>query len=259
MTLKHLLTTLTLATSMLLGFNACNDEDYAPITLKVLEGTERVENNQLQLDAFSPGESFAIVGGNGQYVIENLNEDIIDFKYDGHAIKFIPVGIGTATVNIYDHVGNRMVLTIEVKNYALTYKVISVEIGECNVKEDMTVGQLNELQKRIVHESRIKEGGNIVLTYTNREQTLGSVTIHPTATGRPIVGTFKQDKKVTTEKVPYQEIKVTFADGQTIYWQILNYNLEENKPMLLIEDVTETYKSTYPQLEKATLSYKIIL
>lgn len=53
MTLKHLFATFAVATFTLLGFTACNDEDYAPISLELASGEGQLENNTLQLDAYS--------------------------------------------------------------------------------------------------------------------------------------------------------------------------------------------------------------
>lgn len=255
MTLKHLFATLTLASCTLLAFTACDDEDYAPITLEIQNGSGRIENNTLQLDAFCPGESFYIVGGNGRYIIDNQSKDIIDYKYDGHTLTFIPVGIGKATVVISDHAGNKMRLTIEVTNHTTAFKVIDLEANAYG--DEMTGGNMKKLEKQMIDESLLKVGGDILFTYTNQEQTLGSVVIHPTASGRPISGIFRQERRFSDKKVPYLEFIITLADNRVVTWKLLNYSEEATKEMILIEDVTNTYKGTYSQLEKATLTYTI--
>lgn len=255
MTLKHLFTVLTLASCTLFGFTACDDEDYAPITLEVLSGEGHLDKNVLQLDAFSLGESFLIVGGNGRYVIDNQSKDIVDYRYDGHALTFIPVGIGKATVIIGDHAGNRMTLTIEVKNHTDIYKVFDLEAKAYG--RNMTMGDVENLERQIVNESLVKIGGDIVLTYTNQEQTLGSITIHPTPSGRPVSGIFRQEKKFDEAKVPYWEFTITLADNRIVVWQLQNYQTEEGTKMLLQENVLDTYKGKYPLLEKASLTYKV--
>ena len=257
MTLKHVFITITFTCCTLLGFTSCNDEDYAPINLEAISGEGFLQNNILQLDAYSPGESFYIIGGNGRYMIDNQSKDIIQYEYDGNTIKFIPVGVGEATVMISDHVGNKMTLTIQVKNHTVSYKVVKVENTECKVKEDMTVGQLNELRKKIVDQSLMKVGGDVLFTYTDREQSMGSITIHPTVSGHPISGIFRQENKFSGQQVPYQIFKITLADNSEITWNLLNNTAEAGKEMLLQEDVTNLYKGTYPQLEKATLTYTI--
>ena len=257
MTLKHLFAVITMVGCTVLGFTSCDDEDYAPITLEVINGAGLLENNVLTLDAFSPGESFYIVGGNGRYIIDNQSKEIVDYRYDGHTLTFIPVGVGDATVIIRDHVGNKMTLTIRIDNHTSFYQVLSLEITECTVKEDMTVGQLNELKRQILEKSLVKEGGQIRFTYFNQEQNLGNVTIHPTPSGRPITGNFHEERKYNEERVPYQEFTITFADNRTVVWQLLNYATEDKNNMVMLEDVTKSFKGVYPQLEKAVLTYKL--
>lgn len=255
MTLKHLFTTLTIVCCTLLGFTACNDEDYAPIQLQAQNNEIKIDNNILKLDAFNPGESFVIIGGNGRYVIENKNENIVDYRYDGNALKIIPQGIGTATIIIRDHAGNRMTLTIEIANPTSSFTIVAVEAQAYG--DDMTGSEMKILEKRMVDESLIKVSGDILLTYTNKECTLGSITIHPTASGRPVVGTFKKEIKSSGNNVPYQELEVRLADNRLIVWHLLNYTEEADKEMLLQEDVTATYKGAYTTLEEAKLIYTI--
>ena len=257
MTLRHVFTMLAFAGFTLLGLTSCNDEDYEPITLEVLSGAGQLDNNVLNLDAFSPGESFYIVGGNGRYLIENQSKDIVDYRYDGHTLTFIPVGVGEATVIISDQAGNKMTLTIKIDNHTSFYQVYDLKITECKVGEDMTVGQLNELKKQILEKSIVKAGGQIRFTYFNQEQNLGNVTIHPTPSGRPLTGNFHEETKINEEKISYQEFTITFADNSTVVWKLINYSTEEQANMVIKEDVTKSFKGAYPQLEKAELTYKL--
>lgn len=253
MTIKHFLAAFAIATCTLLGFTACNDEDYAPISIELISGTGQLENHLLKIDAFSTGEAFYIMGGNGRYVIENKNEDVVDYRYDGHTLTFIPVGVGKATVIISDIVGNRMTLNIEVKNHTAVYKVTSLDAKAYG--KNMTMGEVETLNKQIVNESLVKIGGDITFTYTNQEQSLGSITIHPTPSGRPISGIFRQERKFNEAKVPYLEFTITFADNRVVVWEL--HSNKEGAEMLLQENVLDMYKGIYPQLEKATLTYTI--
>ena len=255
MTLKQFLLPFAFASCLLIGFTACNDEDYAPIQLQVLNSQEQLDNNTFQLNAFSEGESFAIIGGNGRYVIENKNQDIIDYRYDGNTLNIIPVGVGTATIIISDHAGNQMTLTIEVSNPTTAFKVVAVNAEAYG--DSMTGGDMKLLGKQILDEALMKIGGDMLFTYTNKENSMGSVAIHPTPAGHPVVGTFKQEQKFSGSNVPYQEFEIHLADNRVITWQLLNYTTEVEKEMLLQEDVTPIYATKYPALEKATLTYTI--
>ena len=255
MTLKHLFVTMALAGCTFLGFTACNDEDYAPISLEIIDGEGKFENNTLLIDAYSTGESFYIVGGNGRYVIDNQSKEIIDYKYDGHTLTFIPVGIGEATIIISDRAGNKMKLIIEVKNHTSAFKVTTVRAEAYGT--DMTGGNMKKLAKQMKEESLLKEGGDILLTYTDKEQSLGSIIIHPTVSGRPVSGIFRQETKYSNELAPYIELVITLADNRIVTWKLFNYTEDINQEMELQQDVTEIYKGAYSELEKATLIYTI--
>ena len=253
MKLKQLFATLIILSCTLFGFTACNDEDYAPIQLTEVNDNGHLNHNTLQIDAYNPGESFLIYGGNGRYVIENKNDDIVDYRYDGHTLTIIPVGVGTATILIRDHAGSRMTLTIEVSNPTSFLKAISTEAKAYG--DDMTGNQMKTLEKQMLEEALLQSGGDILLTYTNKEYSIGSVTIHPGSSSRPIVGTFRQTQKMTDNNENYLELEVRLADNRLFFWQLFNYNEESNKEMLLLENVTEKYQETFATLEKATLTY----
>lgn len=255
MTIKHLFFALILTSATLLGFTSCNDEDYAPIQLETLDGSGKLDNNMLQVDAFSKGESFCIIGGNGRYVIENKSENIIDYRYDGHTLTIIPVGTGQASLVIHDHAGNQMTLSIEVKNPTSFYTVTGLDAEAYG--DLMTGGEMKQVKQLMMEESLVKVGGDILFTYTDAEHNQGSVTIHPTPSGRPVSGIFQEKRKFNDQKVPYVEITITLADYREIKWKMLNSTDEAGKEMLLQEEVTNTYKGKFPQLEEAKLTYTI--
>lgn len=256
MKLKHLFTFIVFFSCMLLGFTACDDEDYAPISLTSTSDSKTpIEHNTLVMDAFSKGEKFYIIGGNGRYTIENKNEEIIDYRYDGKILTFYPVGVGQATVLISDHAGNKLTLTIEVMNHFVSYKVSKV--GASVDGNEMLVGEVKELVKQITDESQVKEGGSFDFKYTNQEQTLGSVTIYPKPSGRPLSGIFKEEIRIV-DNTTYKELTVTMADNKIHTLVLVNYDKQnESEDMMLLEDVTDIYKGAYPKLEKAVLTYKV--
>lgn len=255
MKLKHLFTLIAIASCTLLGFTACDDEDYAPITLTNASGSDvNINNNTLVMDAFSKGEVFYIIGGNGRYTIQNNNEEIVTYQYNGETITFVPVGVGEATVIISDHAGNKLTLNIEVMNHFVSYKVTGVSATADG--NEMLVGEVKELIKRITDESLVKEGGSFDFKYTNQEQTLGSVTIYPKASGRPLSGIFREEERTVDNKT-FKEMTITMADHKIHVLTLVNYNNTDMKDMMLVEDVTEMYKGAYPKLEKAVLTYKV--
>ena len=67
---------------------ACG-EDNGPLSLINTEGNETlidITSNTLQLSPFSEGESFYINGGDGAYTIDNNNEEVVAFSYDGRTL-----------------------------------------------------------------------------------------------------------------------------------------------------------------------------
>ena len=256
MKLKHLLTFITFVSCTLLGFTACDGDDYAPIILKgATESSSVIENNLLKIDAFNEGESYYIFGGNGHYTIENKSTDIVDYRYDGKILTFIPIGIGEASVSIGDTAGNRIILTIQVSNPVSTYKVVAVSASA--IGKHMTQGETAILEKQIINESIVKEGGSFIFTYTDPSQTMGSVSIYPVASGRPTSGIFRQEQKVNETNVPYTEFTVTLANNAVHKYMLFNQSNENG--LVIQEEVTDRYFGIYPQLEKAMLTYKVSL
>ena len=252
MKLKHLFTLLVMMSCALLGFTACDDNDYAPIRLiNTDESGQQVKNHTLAMYAFSKGESFYIKGGDGHYTITNNSEGIIDYRYDGKVLTFMPVGLGTATLIIRDLAKNSLVLTIEVSNRKVVLNVTGVE-SYANGRK-MIVEDVDRLRQQIINESFAKEGGRYEFTYTDDSQVLGSVTIYPSETGKPISGIFRQEKKYTEEGVEHVEFTITTAKGNIHKMMLINEGTETTNRYTFQEDVTNVYNKIYPNVEKALL------
>ena len=256
MKLKHLFAFMAFISCTLCFFTACSDHDYAPITLvNVNDEGERIDKNTLVINAFNQGTAFYIQGGDGHYTIKNNSADIVDYRYDGKELTFIPVGLGTGTIVIADFAGNSMVLTIEVTNRESTYFV--QELNSEVYGDRLFVGDKDELEKKVINDSFVKVGGRYTFTFTDPTQTLGSVTIYPTDSGKPISGVFSMEEKYTEKGVKYEEFSITFADKTEHILMLLKSEKDNQKEFIFQEDVTETYKTNYPELEKAWLIQKV--
>ena len=256
MKLKHLLAFVAFITCMLGTFTACSDSDYAPISLvNVNDQGDRIEKNTLVINAFNQGTSFYIQGGDGHYTIKNNSADIVDYRYNGKELTFIPVGLGTGTIVIADFAGNSMVLTIEVTNRESTYFV--QELNSEVSGDRLFVGDKDELEKKIIKDSFVKVGGRYTFTFTDPTQSLGSVAIYPTDSGKPISGVFCMEEKYTERGVKYEEFSITFADKTEHILMLIKNSKNDQTEYVFQEDVTETYKANYPELEKAWLIQKV--
>ena len=84
---------------LILSFMACKD-DHGPIYLVSATDHQQITDGQLEISPFSKGEKFLIRGGEGNYTIKNENKEIVDYRYDGDTLTFIPVSIGETSTLI---------------------------------------------------------------------------------------------------------------------------------------------------------------
>ena len=88
-------------------------ESYAPITLISIDGKTSVSNNDtIYIDAFSNGKTFNIKGGDGRYIINNEDESIVSYEYNGEKLSLIPVKLGYGKISISDYEKNESRFTV---------------------------------------------------------------------------------------------------------------------------------------------------
>ena len=251
--LKSLLYTILLAGIVSLA--SCKD-DYPPISLAVsLDGNSiSFTDEVLVMSPYSAGVSFRISGGDGMYLINNLDTAVIDYRYNGNELTVIPVGLGDAELVITDHEWNKYTLQVSVAYPETIYEIGDVEGVVYGA--DLTQSQTLAIRTDIETNAPVQAGGKYVFTYTDKGGTSGIVTIYPSASsGNTLHGIF-------TEKIALQqsEIHIELTDGST-YNYILEVASAASVPIgsrtgiiparVLWQDVTETYRSLYPALEKA--------
>ena len=110
---------------LILSFMACKD-DHGPIYLVSATDHQQITDDQLEISPFSKGEKFLIRGGDGNYTIKNEKKEVVDYRYDGDTLTFIPVSIGETSTLIADRSGNSYTLTIVVNNPQNNYRVESI-------------------------------------------------------------------------------------------------------------------------------------
>ena len=194
---------------LILSFMACKD-DHGPIYLVSATDHQQITDGQLEISPFSKGEKFLIRGGEGNYTIKNENKEIVDYRYDGDTLTFIPVSIGETSTLIADRSGNSYTLTIVVNNPQSNYRVesISAEV-EGN---DLTKGEEAELLARIAEDAPVQSGGRLLFTYSDASLSYGDLKIFPNYTGSYQIGLFERTLKYTEDTgEPYQQIQAEMA------------------------------------------------
>mgnify|MGYP000325246826 FL=1 len=140
------------------------------------DGKTHITNNDtIYIDAFTEGQDFYIKGGNGKYILENLNKDIVSYEYNGEKLSLTPVKIGNGIMRITDYEKNESRFVITVKNQARIFHVnnISTEVIGGSLTQDET----KMIEEDITNSAIMKAGGSIEFTYTVEELNGGNVTI----------------------------------------------------------------------------------
>lgn len=257
---------------LILSFMACKD-DHGPIYLVSATDHQQITDGKLEISPFSKGEKFLIRGGDGNYTIKNEKKEVVDYRYDGDTLTFIPVSIGETSTLIADRSGNSYTLTIVVNNPQSNYRVesISAEVEGDN----LTKGEEAELLARIAEDAPVQSGGRLLFTYSDASLTLGDLKIFPGNTGNYQIGIFKRTLKYTEDTgEPYLQFQVEMAGSTTNYTFMLFENEtsstqatdntsstnEEGAATIncfIKEEVTAQYKGEFSGLTKAYRIYHL--
>ncbi len=232
-----------------LAFSACGD-DYEPMYLVSPTDTTVVlggENQTLTLYPYSEGVSLYIMGGEGRYLIENSDETVASFRYDGRTLTILPEGVGTAVITITDQAGGEYKLTVQVNYVKATYQVVDVDALVSG--EGMTQGAARQLADDIKAAMTVRVGGRYEFVYHDDACTEGIVTVYPTdGQSEARYGNFVQENRYTPDGQEY--LSTTVHIGMDVY----NFALMKNAQGEVTElraDVTERYQTSYPELESA--------
>lgn len=250
MKIKHLIGGALLSLCLATFFTSCSDDDnYSPITLSYAEeGDSPLTNgNNLTISPFSDGESFRIIGGNGAYTINNDNENVVDFRFDGNVLTVMPKTLGEVSLRISDHAGNRLTLNITVAYPEVTYPIghVYAEIAG----GALTLDEKKIIEAAIISASAVKPTGKYVFTYTQPNMTEGIVSIYPTENTTAQFGTFELNKPVSEQGDT--EIQIHLTNNMEFTYILTEMTNSEGTYKVFQEDVTDTYKGNFPNLTKA--------
>lgn len=257
---------------LILSFMACKD-DHGPIYLVNATDHQQITDDQLEISPFSKGEKFLIRGGDGNYTIKNEKKEVVDYRYDGDTLTFIPVSIGETSTLIADRSGNSYTLTIVVNNPQNNYRVESISAEAEG--DNLTKGEEEELLARIAEDAPVQSGGRLLFTYSDASLTLGDLKIFPNHTGNYQVGIFKRSLKYTEDTGQlYQQFQVEMAGSTTNYTFMLFGNETSSTQTadntsstneegaattncFIKEEVTAQYKGEFSGLTKAYRIYHL--
>lgn len=246
----------TIITNILFTFFLAScDESYAPISLVSTDGQTYITNNDtIYIDAFTEGKDFNIIGGNGKYILENQNRDIIRYEYNGEIVSLIPLKIGHGSLLINDYEKNESRFIITVKNQARIFHIndISTEV----LGGDLTQNETKVIEENIIESAIMKAGGSIEFTYTVEDMNGGNATIYPQEGGNAVTGIFSQNESFDQENGnKILSFEISLAGYNKIKMDLIEKTENNHTYKVLRHDVTETYQSQYPKLEKATIEY----
>lgn len=252
---------------------ACKD-DHGPIYLVSATDHQQITDGKLEISPFSKGEKFLIRGGDGNYTIKNEKKEVVDYRYDGDTLTFIPVSIEETSTLIADRSGNSYTLTIVVNNPQNNYRVesISAEVEGDN----LTKGEETELLARIAEDAPVQSGGRLLFTYSDASLLYGDLKIFPNYTGSYQIGLFERTLKYTEDTgEPYQQIQVEMAGSTKKTYTFMLFEDETSSTQttdntsstneegaattncFIKEEVTAQYKGEFSGLTKAYRIYHL--
>jgi len=244
-------------TLSVLFVSSCSDDDYNPITLWHGESIIEIENGwaNLYLHPHHPEQSYNIKGGDGQYVIENVDKEVVTVNYDGKTLFIKPIGVGYSSIHIRDNSNHILTIYLTVDYSKNTYNI--VQCFSYVEGDNLTIKEKKQLEEEIVKTIPVAPQGRYEFTYSNPNENGGEVKIYPTVTtSRYIKGTFLQENIETEDGGYYNQITIRVEEKEWILVNTHYFNpntraIDTSYPMMFVENVTDKFKQQYPALEKA--------
>lgn len=104
--------------AFILTLSGCCKDDYKPISLYysiINDKSNPVTNNQIELQY--PGENIQLIvlGGDGNFVINNSDETKLKISINDKLINLSPLSIGIVTITISDKTNNSYILKVNIQ------------------------------------------------------------------------------------------------------------------------------------------------
>ncbi len=239
--------TLVFITIALLSTTSCNDKE--DNSLKVLDA----EHNSVTL--YYPNDNLACItidGGVRPYSV-SCQSEILKVNMDKwpNAFNYEVLGTGEAKVKVSDASGQSVWLDVVIRYREQDFKIAKQDVL---IKGDqMTVAAQKELGEKVLASIPVKPGGGYKFIYTESES--GTVHIFTEKFGDKYKeGSFEmsyyKDEENESIRFPIYTIRLDKEEHPLfIYKYNAGLRSSERIPLALYEDLTEKYKTEYPEME----------
>lgn len=238
---------------LLLFITSCNKEDIEPITLQY------VENNSIaMIYPNTENHSISIKGGDGKYSASCNNVSVLEVELvqEKKMILLKPQSIGGVIVTITDESGHSYLLKV---NIFYSEQNLRVEKQDVIVIGDkLSAVQKAEVQQKAILTLPVNVNGGFKFIYNNdKDLNKGQVFIYKDNYGGEAVESIFEFKRIEVEangvKQKYNVYVITI-DGKQREFIVNRYVAPLSKsdmivPMALNEDITEQFKTEYPDVE----------
>jgi hypothetical protein len=233
---------------------SCNKKTAEPLSV------HQIEKNAIKIYYGSTG-GVTIIGGDGKYSFSCPSSLLkAEMTYSNY-ISLEPLSIGDAVVTIKDASGDTYLLKVTV--VYKTENIVVAKLDATVVGDNMTVASQKELKEKALATIPVRVGGGYKFVYTegeDQDSTKGIVYIYPDKfDNNGIEGTFERvivkpvdnSNSYITYTLHYSDVSRTFIfpGSTTPTSQSSKYPASQ-----LSEDLTEQYKTAYPNLEQVYTS-----
>ena len=249
----------------LLGMTAsCSDDASNEIYLQDMQSNRRVTDGQtITLKCFRD-HKFVVRGGQGNYSVSKTEGGNISYEWSHNRDTLIlmanlPID---ASITINDKVGDKAFFNIKAEYINNRYTVNKVS---ALIKGDnLLTKEARELENKVVNESNMKNDYTFIFIYDD-EDNYHAGQLRITDTNSNKVGNnkkFVEDSNYISDKDPhttYRKVKIYENGKQTTTYIFVEQREASGSSQIvkIMEDVTETYLTEYPQLEKAYAIYDV--
>lgn len=238
---------------LLIFITSCNKEGIEPITLHY------VENNSISMVYPNTDKhSISIIGGDGKYSVSCNNVSVLEVELvqEKKMILLKPQSIGNAIVTISDESGHSYLLNVNIY-----YSVLSLIVEKQDViviGDKLSEVQKAEIQQKAILTLPVKVNGGFKFIYNNdKELNKGQVFIYKENYNINAIESVFEFKRIEIEVngfIQTHPVYVITIDGKQREFIVNKYVAPQSKsdmivPMALNEDITEQFKTEYPDVE----------
>ncbi len=239
---------------------SCSKDDIEPIQLHYSiynEMPNPVTDNQVSiLFPTSDKTQLEISGGDGNFSVSNYDKTKLNVSVNYRFIDITPLSIGDAIITITDKSGNSYALTVKVY-----YKEDNLKVDKQDViviGDKLSEAQKIEIRQKAILTLPVNVNGGFKFVYNEGKQvSKGKALIYKDNFGSlPVesVFEFKLVEKMVDGVIQKYPVYVVAINGKQREFIVNKYiapksNGDVMVPMAFNEDLTEQYKTEYPDVE----------